>query len=270
MSWVLAVATPSPSPSPSPSASGTEWQDILKAVAPAVTAAVAVIAGAFAYAKFLRGRTFRPVPLLTLAACEVQVWRQPALRVDVSVKNIGVTALRMDKDYSQRVDVFLADEATWEAAAISQDTPVLWHKAGDPHRSVDFFLEAGLLSYKVPRYRKNQHADQSDQLPDDYRLAAGQETTRSLLVPVDPAPAYLVLVTFQACPHASWWSWSSHRRCRARKRPPEQWHTRTVVTTQSRQTDQGGSGEATTAEQGRNVSEALWRRMRFLVDRFIH
>ena len=236
MSWVLAVVTPNPYPSPSPSGSGAGWQDILKAAAPAVTAAVAVIGGTFAYAKFLRGRTFGPVPLLTLAACEVQVWKQPALRVDVSVKNVGAGALLMDKDYSQRVNVFLADEATWADAAISRD-PVLWHQPGGPHLSVDFFLEEGLASYKVPRYRNDKIAHKPKQLPEDAKIAAGQETTRSLLVPVDPASAYLVLVTFQACPHANWWSWPSHRRCRARKRQPEWWHARTVVTTQGQQTD---------------------------------
>jgi hypothetical protein len=270
MSWILAVATPSPSPSPSPSTSGTGWQDILKAVAPAVTAAVAVIAGAFAYAKFLRGRTFRPVAMLMLSACEVKVWDQPALRVDVSVKNSGLTALRMDEDYSQRVDVFLANEATWEAAAISPEKVVLWHQGGDPHRSVDFFLESGLLSYSVPRYRGGQLPDQSDKLPRAYRLEAGQEATRSLLVPVDPAPAYLVLVTFQACPHASWWSWSLHRRCRAKKRPPDQWHTRTVVSTQRQQTDQGGSSGTTAARQGEHASGAPWQTVRFMVDRLIY
>jgi hypothetical protein len=242
MSWIVTIAAPSPSPSAS--ASGAGWQDIFKAVAPAVAAAVALIGGAFAYAKFLRGRTFQPVALLTLAASEVQVWGESALRVDVSVKNSGLAALRIDETYSQRVDVFLASEATWKAAAISVDGVVLWHAGGDPHRSVDLFLEPGLLSYAVPRYRDPQLSHLSDLLPPGYRLAAGQDTTRSVLVPVDAAPAYLVLLTFQACPHASWWSWPSHRRCRARTRPPVQWQTRTVVTTSRQVTDHGGLGGA--------------------------
>lgn len=87
MSWVLAIVTPSTSPSPA--TSGIDWQDILKTVAAVVTAAVAVIGGGFAYAKFLRGRTFQPVALLTLVAAELQVWGQSALRVDVSIKNGG-------------------------------------------------------------------------------------------------------------------------------------------------------------------------------------
>lgn len=236
MSWILAVVTPSTSPSPA--ASGIDWQDILKTVAAVVTATVALIGGGFAYAKFLRGRTFQPVALLKLVAAEVQVWGQSALRVDVSIKNGGLAALRMDEAYSQRVDVFLASEATWQAAAISPDGAVLWHAGGDPHRSVDLFLEPGLLSYAVPRYRDPQLTGLSDPLPRAYRLEAGEETARSLLVPVEAAAAYLVLVTFQACPHASWWSWASHRRCRARTRPPEQWQTRTVVSTLSQQADQ--------------------------------
>jgi hypothetical protein len=245
MSWILTVATPSPSPSPS--ASGSGWQDILKAVAPAITAAVAVIAGAFAYAKFLRGRIFQPAVLLTLAACEVQAWEQSALRVDITVKNSGLTALCLDEIYSQRVDVFLASEATWKAAATSQDGIVFWHDGGDPHRSIDFIFEAGIKSYAVPRYRESQFAQLSDGLPPsdfqppDYRLAAGEETTRSLLVPVDAAPAYLVLVTFRACPHTNWWSRPAHRRCRARTRRPERWQTRTVVTTSRQQADQSVS-----------------------------
>jgi hypothetical protein len=96
MFWILTAATPSPSPSPS--ASGTGWQDILKTVAPAIAAAVAVIGGAFAYAKFLRGRTFHPAALVTLAASEVQAWGQSALRVDVSVKNGGLAALSHGRD----------------------------------------------------------------------------------------------------------------------------------------------------------------------------
>jgi hypothetical protein len=144
----------------------------------------------------------------------------------------------MEEIYSQRVDVFVAKESIWKAAAISNDGVVLWHEGGDPHRSVDLFLEPGLLSYAVPRYRDPQLADESDQLPRTYRLEAGEQTARSLLVPVDAAPAYLVLVTFQACPHASWWSWPFHRRCLARKRPPQQWQTRTVVSTLGQQTDQ--------------------------------
>jgi hypothetical protein len=236
MSWIAAAAIPGTSLGLA--ASGVGGQDIVNAVVPVVTAAVAVIGGGFAYAKFLRGRTFQPVALLTLAATEVQVWGQSALRVDVSIKNGGLAALRMDEAYSQRVDVFLASEATWHAATVSPDGVVLWHTGGDPHRSVDLFLEPGLLSYAVPRYRDPQFIGKSDPLPRAYRLEAGEQTTRSLLVPVEAAPAYLVLVTFQACPHASWWSWPSHRRCRAKTRPPEQWQTRTVVSTTRHQTDQ--------------------------------
>lgn len=239
MSWILSVAIPSPSPSPSAAEAG--WQGIVDTVVPAVAAAVAVIGGAFAYAKFLRGRTFHPVALLTLTAIEMQVWGQSALRVDVSVKNGGLAALRMDETYAQHVDVFLASEATWKAAAISQDGAVLWHSTGSPHRSVDLFLEPGLLSYAVPRYRNPQPNDKSDFLPRAYLLEAGEATTRSILIPVDAAPAYLVLVTLQACPHASWWTWASHRRCQAKKRPPEQWQTRTVVGTLGQRTDHGGS-----------------------------
>ena len=234
MPWILAVVTPSAPPA----VSGLDWHNILTTAAAVVTAVVAVVGGSFAYAKFLRGRTFQPVALLTLTAAEVQVWGQPALRVDVSIKNGGLAALRMDEAYSQRVDIFIANEAAWQAAAISPDGVVLWHSKGDPYRSVDLFLEPGLLSYAVPRYRDAQFRELSDPLPRAYRLEAGEETARSLLVPVEEAAAYLVLVTFQACPHASWWSWPSHRRCRARTRPPEQWQTRTVVSMLRRQTDQ--------------------------------
>lgn len=220
------------------SASEPLWSSIPKAIGPAVTATVAVALAVAGYFKFIRGRTFQPRLTLILDAEVVRLGNKPALRINVAIKNDGLTAVVLDPCYAQRVDVFVADQPVWEDAVSSDDGSVLWYDGVAPHRSMDALYDPGLLTYQADPFRSAVpcEADPFETTPvaTDFAAAGsilepGEQDRAALLVVVDEAMAYLVQLSVHACGHAHRFSQRRHRRCVAGDRLPDLWQTRTIV-----------------------------------------
>jgi hypothetical protein len=209
-------------------ATDASWTEVVRAVAPAATAVLALVGGIFAYFKFVRGRIFHPRCWVDLKSTTVRIDGKQALHVEAHIRNDGQSALRLDAEFSQRLDVFIADGPVWKDAA-SSDGAVLWHAGGPPHRSLDILFDAGLITYAVPRFRDPALAAYADPAPLDFILEPGEEAKRCLLVPVSQAYAYLCQLTIQACPHVGWANATRHRRCTQRKEMPNRWQARVIA-----------------------------------------
>lgn len=213
------------------------WSSIPRAIGPAVTATVAVAAAVAGYFKFIRGRTFQPRLTLILDAEVVRLDTKPALRINVTIKNDGLTAVVLDACYAQRVDVFVADQPVWDDAVGSDDGSVLWFDGVLPHRSVDVLSDPGLLTYQVNPFRGPiQRAADAIEAPAAEVgsfvasiLEPGEQDRAAVLLAVDEAMAYLVQLSVHACGHAHRFSQRSHRRCVAGDKLPDLWQTRTIV-----------------------------------------
>lgn len=203
------------------------WVGIVGAVAPSITALVAVTGGIFAYFKFARGRIFKPRCLLSLAASTVRVGGASALRVDIAIKNDGQSALLLDPRYTQRLDVFTASHAVWDDAVAGGDGVLLWFDGTAPSRSLEIVADPGLLTYAIPVYKDS--VAPALPAPLGGRLEPGEELRRSVLIPVDSARGYLLQLTVQACSHVGRWSKMSHGRCTDGTRVPQRWQARAVV-----------------------------------------
>src|SRR5208283_1329773 len=84
-------------------ASGTGAAAWISAATSLVTALGVIGAGAFAYFKFFRGRLFQPRVRLELKASKLNIGQGAAMRVDVTIDNVGQTALMFDDEYMQQL-----------------------------------------------------------------------------------------------------------------------------------------------------------------------
>lgn len=94
-----------------------------------------IFAGIFAYYKFLRGRTFRPRLEPTLEAGIIEVGPLRHLKVQVRVKNVGLSKVAVDRKASG-LRVFVYDGNGVPADKVS---PVEWRR----ERTVDVFKDHG-------------------------------------------------------------------------------------------------------------------------------
>src|SRR2546423_1419284 len=71
---------------------------ITQAAAQIAQAAAVVVGGGFAYAKFVRGRTFRPRARLSVSASLHLFEGNHAVVANVSMKNEGLSRIRLEED----------------------------------------------------------------------------------------------------------------------------------------------------------------------------
>jgi len=93
-------------------------KDIADIISSAITALAIIIGGAWAYFKFVRGRTYRPRVEMQLAG---QWWRTEGkclLRARVTIKNVGSSKLKLrQKGSGLRVSVLDSDQSPPPASA---------------------------------------------------------------------------------------------------------------------------------------------------------
>jgi hypothetical protein len=109
--------------------SGLGLSSVANTAADAATAIGIAVGGTWAYYKFLKGQTFHPVCELGLVASLVTVSHGCGMRVDVTIKNVGLSPLLLpDK---RQLSITAIDPPIWQDAR-SHDGIVLW-SAGLKH-----------------------------------------------------------------------------------------------------------------------------------------
>ena len=84
--------------------------DITEPLAQSAQAAAVVIGGTWAYAKYLRGRVFRPRAELVLSTSPIRSTGNALIVVHVSMKNQGLARLRLERDLSMVLVDSIPDE----------------------------------------------------------------------------------------------------------------------------------------------------------------
>ncbi len=213
------------------------WLSTLGAIAPVVTAIIAVLVGIAGYSKFIRGRTFHPRLTLEIKATASNIGGYSAVLVVLTIKNDGHMGVLLDAGYAQILDIFIADAPVWDDAVASTDGVLLWYDGVEPHRRIDVLADPGLLSHAAPSYRGSSIREGLEALGElsgvllyTHTLEPGEQIHRELLVPVSDAVAYLLELSIHGCKHAGRISRHTvHRRCLAGRHSPDLWQSRSIV-----------------------------------------
>jgi hypothetical protein len=210
----MVVFTSSPTPTPSPSPMAPTWVAISGTVSAIITATGVLIAGGFAYFKFIKGRTFRPRCSIEIEPQLKEIGESRALQISVTVRNEGLVALLFPSDIPQRLFVGQADSAMWEQAC-KRGRRVVWERSSIPKGRYNLAVPEG-NSLELPITKDKQDPKDNQDLPWWRRLSRhwllrhlrgdklepGEQWVRSILVPVSPdGVAYLLRARVSACRH---------------------------------------------------------------------
>jgi hypothetical protein len=212
----------------SDAASRTSVADWITAVTGLVTALGVVAAGVFAYFKFFRGRLFEPRVDLELKASKLSLVQESAMKVDVTIRNIGQTVLMFADEYLQQLLVVGLESSRFAAARMKTE-PVRWTNPTWVFEQ-DILADEGsyfpLEQYRIAPEHRVKPAEKDVGEP----LEAGVAFRRSILVPVpEDRDCFLVIVRVNACSHYGSLSKHRHEMCKNGKRPPVLWEARQVV-----------------------------------------
>jgi hypothetical protein len=116
------------------------WTDIASSMASAVTAIGVVIAGAFAYLRYARGRVSHARCEASLSAELVDLEPSSGLLVHTRMTNAGTLQLEFSQDCLASLTITSAGAALWEDAA-NRGEP-LW--SAGVHREQDLFTVEGV------------------------------------------------------------------------------------------------------------------------------
>jgi hypothetical protein len=212
----------------SEAASGTGVAGWIGAVTGLVTAFGVVATGVFAYFKFFRGRLFEPRVDLELKAAKLSLAQGPAMKVDVTVRNIGQTVLMFADEYLQQLLVVGLEYSRF-ASARKETEPVRWANPVWVFEQ-DILADEG-SSFALRQYRTApEYQIEPVEKDAGEPLEAGVAFRRSILVPIpEDRDCFLVIVRVNACSHYGGLSRHSHEMCRTGQRPPVLWEARQVV-----------------------------------------
>jgi hypothetical protein len=121
--FMVAFTASSAAPSTAPG-----WVATSGTVSAIITAVGVIIAGGFAYFKFIKGRTFRPRCSIDIDPELITIGESRALQVSVTVRNEGLVALLFPSNIPQRLFVGQADSAIWKRACERSRRVVLGEK----------------------------------------------------------------------------------------------------------------------------------------------
>lgn len=209
-----------------PSPTTPAWVAVLGTASAMITAVGIIIAGIFAYFKLVKGRTLHPRFLIDIDPRLVEAGEGRALRISVTARNEGQTALLVLSDVQQQLLVSQADNRIWRQAC-ECGQPVRWEESEFPliewnlayperealDRLLDELKEAQAEEeHDTPWWRQLNRAELLKQLDGD-KLEPGEQWARSTLVPVESdSVAYLVCVQVKACRHVAVRHVIRHRR----------------------------------------------------------
>lgn len=208
--------------------SGTSVADWIGAVTGFVTALGVVVAGAFAYFKFFRGRLFEPRVDLELRTSKLSLAQGRGMKVDVTIRNIGQTVLMFADEYLQQLLVVGLEYSRF-AIACEETEPVRWTNPAWVFEQ-DILADEG-SSFALRQYRiTSEYQVKPESKAPGELLEAGVAFRRSILVPVpEERDCFLVIVRVNACSHYGSLSQHSHDMCKTGQRPPVLWEARQVV-----------------------------------------
>ncbi len=199
--------------SSAPASTAPAWVAISGTLSAIITATGVIIAGGFAYFKFIKGRTFRPRCSLDIGAQLTKIGESRALQVSITVRNEGLVALLFPSNIPQRLFVGQADSAMWKQASDRQRR-VVWERSSIPKGRYNLAVPEGNI-LELPTMKENQETIKQNppwwrrlsrrwmlrELRGD-KLEPGELWVRTILIPVSSdSVAYLVRARVSACRH---------------------------------------------------------------------
>lgn len=140
-------------------------EDLVSALASVIQAVAILVAGGWAYMKFVRGRTFRGRVRLELEARRWSSEHREAVLVDVAMTNEGLSRIDLSREWEKfvRVDALVADDwwpdlnVDWERSEPVMMTPLFGqHEWIEPHETIKDELlvplgaaASGVLAYRI-------------------------------------------------------------------------------------------------------------------------
>jgi hypothetical protein len=196
------------------------WIAIFGTISALITAIGVILAGAFAYFKFVKGRTLHPRCSIAIDSKIVKIEGARALQISVIAQNEGQIALLLLSDAPQRLIVVQADSTVWEQAC-NHKRPVQWEKSAIKPTYCGLAIPEGELvdppkqeeGLQHPRWWRWLSRRWLLELLDGDKLEPGEQWARSALVPVAPnSVAYLLRIEINACRHVAVRHVIRHRR----------------------------------------------------------
>jgi len=102
-----------------------DWSTVASLMADVATVVGIGVGGTWAYYKFLKGQTFHPTCHLDLVATLVDVSGHPALRVEVTIRNGGLSPMRFSEASERELSIVAIDAPIWEEAQ-ARGGNVMW------------------------------------------------------------------------------------------------------------------------------------------------
>lgn len=193
----------------STSSTGPQWVTVFGSVSSIITAVGVIVAGAFTYFKFIKGRTFRPKCSIDIRPQLVTVGGAPEVRVLTAVRNEGHIALLFPPAFPQQLLLGQADSAICERSC-KHSQPIRWEDCKVPVIKWPLAVPDGIaLDHSRERRRPRPWWQRPTRhsmlgLLVGERLEPGEQWLRSVLIPLSPnILAYLLRVEVNACRHVA-------------------------------------------------------------------
>jgi hypothetical protein len=169
-----------------------------------ITATGLVVAGFFAYFKFVKGRTFHPRCLMNMDCELVELAKGRMLRVSVTLRNDSQIALLFPSEASQVLAIGEMDRSMWRQSCAT-GRPVPWEDT----KPIIWGLDAPEGQILYPREEKKKKSWRPwrtrswlRQYVSGDKLEPGEQWARSTLVPVrSGSVAFLLRAEVGACRH---------------------------------------------------------------------
>jgi hypothetical protein len=224
------LTSPTAPATPTVPATVPAWVAVSGTVSAIITATGVLVAGGFAYFKFVKGRTFHPRCFIDMDCQPVEAAEGRMLRVSVTLRNDGQTALLFLTEAQKVLTIGEMDRTLWRETCESR-APVQWEDVEPILWGLDV-SEGQLLgppkeTQKQAWWRWLTRGWLLQYLAGD-KLEPGEQWARSTLVPVaSGSVAFLLRVEVSACRHVAARHAARHvfycRRACKKGTPPITW-----------------------------------------------
>jgi hypothetical protein len=182
------------------------WVAVSGTVSAIITATGVIIAGSFAYFKFVKGRIFHARTFIDMDCQFVELAKDRMLRVSVTLRNESQIALLFLSEASQVLIIGEADRTIWRQAC-ERRQPVRWEDTEPILWSLDApegqILRPPRQVQKRSWWRRLTRGWLLRYLSGE-KVEPGEQWTRSTLVPVaSGSVAFLLRAEVSACKHVA-------------------------------------------------------------------
>lgn len=159
------------------------WKDVIAAANDTIRTVAIVVAGVFAYVRFLRGRVLHSNLTLSLECELVKVNGEAAMQVTAGWLNSGSFRMIFPENCDATLTVYAIDRAVWSKPTEAGE--ILW--TAGKRRELDLLIKEGVKQA-------------------DIELEPGEsyETTALVPLPTGPWVAYRVDLLVESCPRMVW------------------------------------------------------------------